>query len=96
MSCQYCQYALDTIHTWKDVHIFCYNCGHENPKDTLQVKYKYKNKGEHTFKIMNEFKCMACDYDICTLVAPCGGSYYFNESEISESLLVPQEFIIKK
>lgn len=93
--CQYCDYELNKTYNWKDTSIYCMNCGHNNHKDEILVTYKYKNKGEHNFYI-DSINCKECNFEITVVTAPCGGSYYFNESDISESLLLSQEFIIRK
>lgn len=95
MSCKYCNLEIGKSYVWSDTSIICMNCGYDNHKDSITVTYKWKNKGNHNFSI-NPIKCQECNWEIFNLTIPCGGSWYFNETDVSESLLLPQEFITRK
>ncbi len=95
MGCFACDLQIGKIYTF-DFSVTCDNCANYFDLIKVNVFYHFKNKGIHHFKILDNVYCPECKTQAITASAPCGGSYYFNESDVSESLLLPNEFIINK
>ncbi len=97
MSCEYCNIKIGQEGEFENMIVCCMSCGFQITVGTINTIHKFKNRGEHRFNIVDRIiDCPECNSTITYFMAPCGGSYYFNESDVSESLLVPQEFINKK
>lgn len=96
MSCKYCELKIGSAYNFTSSEITCIKCGNNFPSEVKIVKYHLKKDNEHYFDVLDDIYCSECGIKIVEFILPCGGSYYFNESEISESLLLPQEFFIKK
>lgn len=93
MSCKYCDLQIGSECRYNDSHITCEDCGHVFSISNVLIVYKFKNKGIHSFQVLDKMFCPECNLDCKKIVLPCGGSFYFDENEVSKSLVLPQEFI---